>query len=63
MGVVSPIFTIILEQMKTLNKKTKKKTASAITTAPLPEVVGEVTEVTLSTNGGFISQIGVRFHM
>lgn len=46
--------------MKTLNKK--KKTASAITTAPLPEVV-EVTEVTLSTNGGFISQIGVRFHM
>lgn len=61
MGVVSPIFTIILEQMKTLNKK--KKTASAITTAPLPEVVGEVTEVTLSTNGGFISQIGVRFHM
>lgn len=61
MGVVSPIFTIILEQMKTLNKK-KKKTASAITTAPLPEVV-EVTEVTLSTNGGFISQIGVRFHM
>lgn len=58
MGVVSPIFTIILEQMKTLNKK--KKTASAITTAPLPEVVGEVTEVTLS---GFISQIGVRFHM
>lgn len=62
MGVVSPIFTIILEQMKTLNKK-KKKTASAITTAPLPEVVGEVTEVTLSTNGGFISQIGVWFHM
>lgn len=62
MGVVSPIFTIILEQMKNLNKK-KKKTASAITTAPLPEVVGEVTEVTLSTNGGFISQIGVRFHM
>lgn len=61
MGVVSPIFTIILEQMKTLNKK--KKTASAITIAPLPEVVGEVTEVTLSTNGGFISQIGVRFHM
>lgn len=61
MGVVSPIFTIILEQMKTLNKQ--KKTASAITTAPLPEVVGEVTEVTLSTNGGFISQIGVRFHM
>lgn len=61
MGVVSPIFTIILEQMKTLNKK--KKTASAITTAPLPEVVVEVTEVTLSTNGGFISQIGVRFHM
>lgn len=61
MGVVSPIFTIILEQMKTLKKK--KKTASAITTAPLPEVVGEVTEVTLSTNGGFISQIGVRFHM
>lgn len=61
MGVVSPIFTIILEQMKTLNKK--KKPASAITTAPLPEVVGEVTEVTLSTNGGFISQIGVRFHM
>lgn len=53
MGVVSPIFTIILEQMKTLNKK--KKTASAITTAPLPEVVVEVTEVTLSTNGGFIS--------
>lgn len=62
MGVVSPIFTIILEQMKNLNQK-KKKTASAITTAPLPEVVGEVTEVTLSTNGGFISQIGVRFHM
>lgn len=61
MGVVSPIFTIILEQMKTLNKT--KKPASAITTAPLPEVVGEVTEVTLSTNGGFISQIGVRFHM
>lgn len=61
MGVVSPIFTIILEQMKTLNKK--KKTASAIITAPLPEVVGEVTEVTLGTNGGFISQIGVRFHM
>lgn len=60
MGVVSPIFTIILEQMKTLKKK---KTASAITTAPLPEVVGEVTEATLSTNGGFISQIGVRFHM
>lgn len=46
--------------MKTLKKK---KTAFAITTAPLPEVVGEVTEVTLSTNGGFISQIGVRFHM
>lgn len=59
MGVVLPFFTIILEQMKTL----KKKKASAITTAPLPEVVGEVTEVTLSTNGGFISQIGVRFHM
>lgn len=40
--------------MKTLKEKKKKKTASAMTT---------VTEVTLSTNGGFISQIGVRFHM
>lgn len=62
MGVVSPIFYNYFGTNENLKQK-KKKTASAITTAPLPEVVGEVTEVTLSTNGGFISQIGVRFHM
>lgn len=60
MGVVSPIFTIFFGTNENLKQK---KTASAMTTAPLPEVVGEVTEVTLSTNGCFISQIGVRFHM
>lgn len=62
MGVVSPIFTIFFGTNENLKEK-KKKTASAMTTVPLPEVVVEVTEVTLSTNGGFISQIGVRFHM